>query len=184
MVAQGIVNLAKADQVLTSAPTLEAVPTALRAGSRPFDSLEVPGRAGEVEIVELIWDLSDSTLDGRGRAAQEAMPDDSPTCVVLTYKGQEYVVNEDRSKVKMGRQEGNDIVVIADLVSRVHADVKLRRGRIKVTDNSANGTVIVYSDGRTTTLRREHDMLKGTGTICLGGSPEDNPDGVIHFACE
>ena len=47
-----------------------------------------------------------------------------------------------------------------------------------------NGTVIIRSDGRSTTLRREHVKLEGTGIICVGGTPEDNPEGVVHYTCE
>ena len=44
--------------------------------------------------------------------------------------------------------------------------------------------MIIRSDGRSTTLRREHVKLEGTGIICVGGTPEDNPEGVVHYTCE
>ena len=84
----------------------------------------------------------------------------------------------------VGVASAADIVVPTDLTSRSHAEIHYRHGAFVLTDRSANGTVIVTEDGRVTRLRRETHSLRGRGRICLGGSPEDNPDGVIEYVCE
>ena len=76
------------------------------------------------------------------------------------------------------------VIVSTDLTSRQHAQVEYRRGRFVLVDNSANGTVVVMDEGGTSGLRRDHIVLRGSGTICLGADPERNPDGVLRYRCE
>ena len=84
----------------------------------------------------------------------------------------------------LGRVKGNDAVVATELTSRSHAEITHRQGGFHLSDNSSNGTVLIAEDGRETTIKRESHGLRGVGRICLGGTPETNPKGVIVFECE
>ena len=181
MVAQGIVKMAKADQTLTSAYTIDALPPGLRMGVRFFDSARVEGAQGEIDVYELVWDVDGATMQTDTRPRE---PQAVHVRLVLEYQGTRYELTEDRPSISLGRVEGNDIVVPTDLTSRSHAQIEYRRGRFFLTDNSANGTQVVFDEGNTTTLRREHLALQGRGSICLGGRADANPDGVVEFTCE
>lgn len=180
IVAQQIINLAKADQTLVSGALLNAVPAMLRMSSRFFEHVPSESSGETIEVHELIWEVSELT---QVADTAPAPPRPSMTELTLTYGGQSVKVNADNPTLIIGRVEGNDLVVPTDLTSRQHASVEYKRGRFYLTDNSSNGTVVVAEDGGVTTLRRENVALKGTGKLCLGAMPESNPNGIIEFEC-
>ena len=181
IVAQQIIDLAKADQTLVSAALRESVPEMLRMGSRYFDRIDAEHSGGPIDVHELLWEVSDST---QVAGVQPISANSEAMTLVLDYMGESYRVDADRPHMRFGRVEGADIVVATDLTSRQHADIEYRRGRFHLTDNSVNGTVVVNDEGAMTSLRRESSVLRGCGCICLGGTPEANPQGVIQFRCE
>ena len=181
LVATQLVNMAKADQILASSATLDEVPPALRVGSRMVERTLVDGVSGEIDVYEMIWEVSEMTQMADIRPERPRVQHER---LRLKYKGREYIADAANPVVTIGRVEGNKIVVETDLTSRQHAEIELTRGRFQLSDNSSNGTMITNASGATQTLRRDKAMLDDTGTICVGGSPEDNPGGVIEFACE
>ena len=181
IVAQQVINLSKADQTLATGELLNAVPQMLRMGSRHFEQIQSESNGNNVEVYELIWEVS-----GLTQVADVALAPPPPrqTKLEIDYMGEVRSVTEDQPSLKFGRVAGNDIVVPTDLTSRQHADIEYKRGRFHLTDNSANGTVVVNEDGVVTTLRRESDVLRGSGSFCLGGTPESNPQGIVKYRCD
>ena len=180
-IAQSIIKLAKADQILVSCDLFDNLPQELHVGSRYFDKLEVEGLNVGHEIIEITWEVSGLTtaVDTRPEVSRV-----SHTRLILSYGDERIELGKDRTHVVLGRVEGNDLVVPTDLTSRQHAEIKYRRGRFHLIDNSSNGTVVETHTGKIERLRRESHVLKGSGRICLGGIPEDNPNGVLEFKCE
>lgn len=179
-VAQQVIKLAKADQVLASAETLETVPPMFRAGSRFLDRIAT-GSGDEFDVHELIWEVSGLTQVADTSVVEQRL---GSTRLELRFGDQTLVCNEDRPLITIGRVPGNDLVVNTDLTSRQHAEISFRRGRFYLTDNSANGTLLVNEDGTTMGLRREQQALRGSGSLCVGGTPETNPAGLITFDCD
>ena len=167
--------------MLTTAATLEEVPPALRIGSRLFDRVRIEGVRGEVEICELIWEVSGVTqmADTAPAAARRVY-----SALHVDYDGESYRVDEQHPVLTMGRVPGTDVVVPTDLTSRHHAQIELRRGRFRITDASSNGTLVLSEGGGQLSLRREGTALGKRGQICLGGTPETNPLGVLDYRCE
>ncbi len=180
-VAQHVIKLAKADQVLTTLATLEAVPPMLRSATRFLERVSFTPGGEPHEVHELIWEVS-----GLTQMADVNLPERrvEQTRLVLVYEGREYVCDADSPMLSIGRVAGNDIVVPTDLTSRRHADIEYRRGRFSIADNSANGTLVMVENGGTTSLRREDLALRGAGRLCMGGIPEENPRGIIEYRCE
>ena len=181
IVAQQVIKLAKADQVLTTDATLEAIPPMLRSSSRFQDRIDSAATGETLEVHELIWEVS-----GLTQMANVALPGRRAehTRLVLTRGGQSFTCDAGEPTLTIGRVQGNDVVVPGDLTSREHASVQYRRGRFYIADNSANGTLVIGEDGSTTSLRREEFALRGSGRLCVGGSPEKHPEGVSEFRCE
>jgi len=180
-IAQAIIKLAKADQILVSRELFDNLPQELHAGSRYFDRLEVEGLNAVHDVIEITWELSGLTtaVDTRPKVPRVLY-----TRLVLSYGNERIELCKDRAHVVLGRVEGNDLVVPSELTSRQHAEIKFRRGRFHLTDNSSNGTVVETHSGKSERLRRESLVLNGSGLICLGGKPRDNPEGVLEFKCE
>ena len=181
LVATALVNMAKPDQILTSNGTLDQVPPALRVGSRPVDRTLVDGVSSEIEVYEMIWEVSEMTQMADIRPVRARV---THTRLVLVYQGQEYEVSDDHPVLTIGRVEGNDVVVPTDLTSRKHSEIEFSRGRFHLSDNSSNGTVLVTDNGSQQALRRDKATLGETGKICFGGKPEENPTGIATFTCK
>jgi class 3 adenylate cyclase len=179
-VAQQVIKLAKADQVLSTADTLEAVPPMFRAGCRFHDCITMGGDK-EYDVHELIWEVSGLTQAAdTGPIEQRVVY----TRMTLEFAGETAVCDAEVPSLTLGRVAGNDLVIPTDLTSRQHAEVSYRRGRFHIADNSANGTLVVNEDGATVSLRREQMALRGSGRLCMGGTLETNPDGVVTYNCE
>lgn len=180
-IAQQVIKLAKADQVLTTSLTLESVPAMLRVASRFQDRIPSAAGSRELDVHELIWEVS-----GLTQAADVSLVDPSSALTRLTLRRGEsaWVCDATTPALSIGRVPGNDVVVPTDLTSRHHAEIAYRRGRFYIRDNSANGTVVVAEDGTATNLRREEHRLRGAGRLCVGGNPQSNPEAVLEFRCE
>lgn len=181
LVAAELVNMAKADQILTSGATLDSVPDALRVGSRMLDKTVVDGVSSDITVYEMIWEVSGLTQVADVRPERPRVTYER---LRLSYKGEEFLVGDDKPVLTLGRVEGNDVVVATDLTSRQHAEIEFARGRFHLSDNSSNGTVLVSEGGAPQVLRRDRATLGESGQICLGGRPEDNRDGVMTFQCD
>ena len=180
IIAQQVTRLAKADQILASGETIDALPPELRLGSRFLDTVVAEGRSGDLEVMELIWEVSGLTQVADARPVKR----DVQTRLRLTRGSQRWVLGPDDMPFTLGRVSGNDAVVATELTSRSHAEITHRQGGFHLSDNSSNGTVLTSEDGRATSIKRESHGLRGVGTICLGGTPETNPKGVIAFVCD
>lgn len=180
--AQQVIGMAKADEVLTSAETLAALPPAHRAGARFVDRLEAEAYGGDLEVWALPWEESDERT-------QVARPDApagvvTHTALVLERDGFHLRVDDAHPHARLGRAEDNDVRLDARFASRHHARIDLRHGRFHLRDDSTNGTVVIAGDGSPTHLHREETMLAGTGRIGLGATPADDPHGWVAFRCE
>ncbi len=180
IVAQQVIKLAKADQVLGTATALEAVPPMFRAGCRFHDCITMGGGA-QFDVHELIWEVSGLT---QASDTNPVEPRAEYTRMSLRFAGDSAVCDANTPTLTLGRVPGNDLLVRTDLTSRQHAEINYRRGRFYIVDNSANGTLVVGEDGSTVSLRREEMALRGSGRLCMGGTLDSNPGGVVTFNCE
>ena len=177
-VARQIIGLAKADQTLISGALLDAVPPMLRMSSRFFDRIIAEGSGKAIEVHEMIWEVRGLTQVAE---SDPQAPRPETARLELNYQGEVFYVDEQRPHLGLGRVSANDITVATDLTSRQHASIEYKRGRFNLSDNSSNGTIVVDQDGGILSLRRESTVLRGTGKICLGGTPLTNPGGVLEF---
>tara|TARA_B100000676_G_scaffold289204_1_gene321498 strand:+ start:550 stop:1467 length:918 start_codon:yes stop_codon:yes gene_type:complete len=180
--AQQVIKYSKADQVLTSRITLDAVPPALTSSSRHFDIVHAEGSGDEMEIVELLWEVSDAT-QMVGRPVKFSQPAVERR-LTLNYNGQTYKLGKDNPHMTVGRVAANDLMVPTDLTSRNHAEIEYKNGNFHLSDMSSNGTVVMDARGQQQQLRRESAMLRDNGKICFGGVPRDNPTGLVDFEIE
>ncbi len=180
VIAQEITQRAKPDQVLASQSTVDAVPKALRVGTRHIDQIYLTGRNGLLDVYELIWDDMSITQESHYRPTIQAP---GYSRLILSYGEKKFEVSDDKRSLTLGRVKSNDVVVPSDLTSRMHAEMSFRRGRCYITDVSINGTLVIQDGGKSIILKRERLPLDGDGQICLGGSPDVNPDGVLSYQC-
>ena len=179
--AQWAARHAKPEQTLLTRTVFESLPGVFQAVSRYVDDETWNFVSlAHMELYELVWDVEAVTA-----FKGETLPEigNRYAEVRFVYAGTEYVVNEERPVISVGRHASNDIVITHDLVSRQHFSVQFSRGRCTITDNSTNGTFIVNDSQEKIPVRRETFPLVGAGRIYLGEPSEAKERYTIRFSC-
>jgi class 3 adenylate cyclase len=181
--ANRMTSQAKARQIVISGATVDRMGDEWRAQTRQIDVATVRGRLDEVALFELVWQPEEATsmlptIEWENRARGNA------SRVVLSFRDQTVVVNDQRKNINLGRADDNDLVVKGNLISRIHARVERRRGKFLLVDQSTNGTFLQNARGEETFVRRDSTELTGEGTIGLGRVAKPGTPLAIHFVCE
>ena len=89
-------------------------------------------------------------------------------CLILKYGKVVVIVNEGNARVEIGRQKSNDLQVVNNRVSRIHAVVELKNGKYYLTDQSSNGTYLLMEGRKGITVRKKQVLLTAKGVIGPG----------------
>lgn len=182
-VAARMVQLARAEQVITTRDTVDMLPQYQHASMRSLGVVPVRGKQKDIEIYELIWqtDATDLTI----MHGQSSFVRRGPRAqLTLRYSGKDITVEKEKMPFMIGRGEKNDLVVQDQSVSRTHATIEYRRGKFILIDRSTNGTFLQILDEETVFLHRDQMHLRREGIILLGQDGSDSCDHAIHFLCE
>ncbi len=181
-VAARLASLAKGQQTLTTAQTIEALTPADSAHTRRLDFTPVKGKAEALVLHEVIWHQENLTVlhmnrtSGGGGASER---------IVLTYREQTRAIRGDgRAAYTLGRDDGCNLQILSTLASRQHGKIEYRLGKFVYVDHSANGTYISLKDIDNLFLHREELPLFGSGVIACGEKIQDGGLHLIHFLCE
>jgi class 3 adenylate cyclase len=177
-VAARMAGLAKGMQIMTTRSTVDALPAALRASTRPIASLAVKGKAEELVVCEVLWQAGDDLTMAAGMV-QLAEP---KVELVLRHAGQEWVLGADRPSVMLGRDPGCEVAIADPKASRQHARIEKRRDKFFITDQSSNGTFVTFAGEPEVALRREEAMLRRSGRIVFGHSAAEPTADFVEFA--
>jgi len=177
-VAARMAGLAKGMQIMTTRATVDALPAALRASTRPIATLAVKGKAEELVVCEVLWQEGDDLTMAAG-SLKVAEP---KVELVLRHGGREVVLSADRPTVMAGRDSACDLVIADPKASRQHARFEKRRDKFFITDQSSNGTFITFTGEGEVALRREEAMLRRSGRIVFGHSAADATGDSVEFA--
>jgi adenylate cyclase len=177
-----LVAIANPAQVLTTKQTVDALSPGLRGRTRELYATKVRGRASQVTVCEVLWraDPDVTRVDG-----SELVPHGKASWVLkLTHAGETYVVDEE-SVLKIGRDATNNVVVVTEHASRMHARIFSKDDQFVIADQSANGTfVMVDGHARELRLRRGEALLGERGWIGLGKSAAKHGDHVLRYRLE
>jgi class 3 adenylate cyclase len=177
--ANRMTSQAKARQVVISADTVKKMSDKFKDQTRQIDVASVRGRIDEVALFELLWNPDEATSmlptiewEGRGKNASK---------VELSFRDQSIEVSDKQKSVSLGRADDNDLVIKGNLISRIHAKIEMRRGKILLIDQSTNGTFLQNVEGDESFVRRDSVELHGEGTIGLGRTEEPGSSLAVHF---
>jgi pSer/pThr/pTyr-binding forkhead associated (FHA) protein len=84
----------------------------------------------------------------------------------------------------MGRDPGSDLVISDPKASRNHARIEKRRDKFFISDQSSNGTYIIFAGEHEIALHREEVMLRGSGHIRFGHSNAEPSGDIVEFSVE
>lgn len=181
-VAARMAEQAKSGEILLTAATAREMSGLAASMCRPIGWVDVKGQTDAIEIAEIVWRAEEATMmsTSPGRAPRQPPPPHMTFCPAgegaPTMK-----LTEQQTRFSFGRETLNDLVVMGPKVSRQHCFVELRRNRVVLVDQSANGTFIVPNTGPATHLHRDTLVLTGAGMLGLGEAPDDNPAIVIRY---
>lgn len=144
------------------------------AALRPLDPLTFKGKSAPVEVLS----LNEGThVIAPGTHPAQALPFASAqVSVTLDVEGQRILV-EEGGTISLGRAEDNAVVMLRPWISRHHATMTVRNGRVQFTDRSTYGSFLVLGDTHELVVRRESVVLIGSGRMSLGMSLA-NPDAL------
>ncbi|MCP4491363.1 MAG: adenylate/guanylate cyclase domain-containing protein [Gammaproteobacteria bacterium] len=185
-VAARIASMAGARQILCTKELYFKIKNPdLASNMRPFDRLRVKGRKEQLDVYLFHWE-DDGDITNMATASSFTNPAryDLTQSLKLSYKSDQYSLNTDTTSFLLGRDNGCEMVVNGDLISRYHAKIEHRRGKFILTDQSTNGTFVTTQEGQEVFLRREELTLFGAGFISFGRKVDRNDENMIRFFCE
>ena len=177
--------LARPGEILISQNFVDCIPAAERSSLRVLDHMTFKGKTAPTEIYSLVPEdaaARTEALFGHGSGHtrtryQRAVPEVS---VTLRYANCSRSCEEQVS-LSIGRSDDCDIVIGRSWVSRHHALVTVRRGKVQLEDRSSSGTYVSIRNGYEFFIRRETVVLTGSGTISPAIRPTDATAEVIHY---
>jgi class 3 adenylate cyclase len=179
-VAARVASITRARQILTTHAAADALPAELRDKVRQVTRAEFRGKEEALDVFQVNWE-QDDTLSTRIGLPQFRKPMEARHELLLRYHQQISTVDEQRKSIVIGRGDTCDLIIQSTLASRQHARIECSFGKFVITDHSANGTYIRFSDNQVIHLTYQEIMLHGTGAISLGQPFSDNPTEVIEY---
>ena len=173
-----IVGLAKSEQILTSAQTIDELPTLLKESTRDLEQLSVKGKADGVHVFEVLWhETEELTM----KASSLRISNILSTKLCVRYRGRAYLLDDRNPNLTLGRDQSCDLIIEDRKSSRQHARIERRGDKYFYVDQSTNGSYVAIAGERETLLRREEMLLRGTGKISFGASSTDPNADLAEF---
>ena len=169
-VAARLSSLARGGQTVLSASSMIDFPNEKQALCRPFAHVNVKGKSSPLDVMEVVWDLSDAT----SFVVQPIAVDVEPIEIKLHYNGETVLVTAKNTPFGLGRGHHCDLTVEVDTASRSHASIESRYGELVLVDHSTNGTYLATNQNtqkdiqNTLYLHHREWIMIGKGQISLG----------------
>ncbi|MDH3451579.1 MAG: adenylate/guanylate cyclase domain-containing protein [Gammaproteobacteria bacterium] len=176
--------LAKPGEILANDSFVEQLPEADRRWLQPLDNVTLKGKNAPTKVYTLLEEdslmrtvVGSNQTSADTRTHERTVPD---VTVTLRYADKTFACPE-RTTLSIGRSTGNDVVIAQPWISREHAKLSVRRGKVQLADQSSSGTYVSVQPDYEFLLKRETVLLMGSGIICPGVRPTAPEAEVIHY---
>lgn len=176
--AARMAGIAKGRQIVLTNETAQALEKSLLEKARDFDRVHVKGKAEAILISELVWENAGVTQ----MVSFDNLVSQLKQFLVLSCGQNKLSTDTESHDIQLGRSDNCDFIVDAELASRFHAKIGVRRGHFVLTDQSTNGTYIRTEEGAVSFLRRDEINLQGKGVISLGAQIESDIPWLINYS--
>lgn len=181
-VAARVTAITRARQILTTQAVADKLPPQLRKKARPVMRGELRGKESTLAIFQVIWEKDDTMSTRIGMSAFRKPAESlSRHELLLRYRQQVLTLNEQSRSVLLGRDDSCNLVIQNKLASRQHALIEYNFGKFLLTDHSANGTYVRFSDGQVIQLSHQQIVLHGAGQISFGQTFSESPGEVVEY---
>ena len=176
---------AKAGEVLVSQAFVDQLSESDTGNLRILDSITFKGKSAATRVYSLLEADANPRTEmafgqGAGQTRFRQRKGVADVTVTLRY-GDLTVQCNDRTSLSIGRATDCDVVIAQLWVSREHATIAVRRGKVQLEDRSTAGTYVSTPDGHELFMRRESAFLTGSGTISPAMRPTDARAELIHY---
>lgn len=169
--------LAKPYKTLITETTRSNLSDLQQCQTRFVGSLPDDEQSAMLNVYEYVGGREAETL------ALEHPDQPSPAAAMdITYGPIVLTVNAQRPRITIGRMTTNNLVLNYPRVSRYHAAIELRNGKLFLLDDSVNGTYVRIGQLGPICLKCDEMQLYGQGIICPGRTAASSSPGAIHFA--
>jgi adenylate cyclase len=177
--------IARPAEILISKGFVDRIPPAERSSLRVLDNMIFKGKGTPTEIYLLVPEDSAVRTEvvfghGSGHTRTRFRQVVADVSVTLRYADCSRPCQEQVS-LSIGRSADCDLVIERSWVSRRHAVVTVRRGKVELEDRSSSGTYVSPRGGHEFFMRREIVVLTGSGTISPARRPMDANAEVIYY---
>jgi len=186
-IAARMQSLAKPGEIIATEAVYEQLSDELRRQVRLLDTQTVKGKSQPMNIYAVFKDDTQVTYyvgeDGRHTVHPKNVYKASGPKVNVTLEfGDRTIVHRDEgSGFHIGRAGSCNLVIDEPCVSRDHALLTVRRGKVLLTDMSSTGTWIAQANSNPILLRRDVMRLANDGVISLGLRPKENGPTMISY---
>lgn len=180
-VAARMTSQAKGGEILTTGTTVAQLRGSWQNNCRQIGWIEVKGKAEPVEICEVVWQAEEATTMRAAPLPKAAVRPAGGLRMVLSAGGVRVELSERNPALTLGRSDEVSLTVPFARVSRQHAKIELRQGRVLLTDQSANGTFVLPDGGFSTFVHRDACELRGSGTLGLGEEPSPGSNVRVRY---
>jgi adenylate cyclase len=180
-------SLAKPGEIITTEAVYHQLSEDMRRQVRHLDSQTVKGKSEPMNIYAVFKNDTQVTYyvgeDGKHTVHPKdpVRPSGPKVNVTLEFGDRTIVRRDGAAGFHIGRAGSCDLVIDEPCVSRDHAVLTVRRGKVLLTDMSSTGTWIVQADGEPVLLRRDVMQLASDGIVSLGLRPKDNGPTIIKY---
>ena len=179
--------LAKPGEIITTQAVFDELSDEDRAQIRLLDSQTVKGKSQPMNIYAVFKDDTQVTYyvgeDGKRTVHPKHVPESAgpKVTVTLDFAGNTIVRRDGSPGFHIGRAGSSDLIIDEPCVSRDHALLTVRRGKVLLTDMSSTGTWVAQSGDDAILLRRDVMQLSSDGVISLGLRPKDDGPTIITY---
>lgn len=173
-VARRLAASAKAGQALASGAAVMLLSTPARhfAGTEGSRSLSMDGMDWPVYEIGHKTSGQITALPPSGKLSQQLR---------IRHQNERLMVDEQRPVLLIGREQGNDVVIIDPRASRQHARIERRGAGFYLIDQSSNGTYVAIEGQGERFVRQAETLLNGPGRIGCGFSAAEIERDLVFF---
>lgn len=174
-------GLAKADQILCSAPVVAALSLSPTMPVRARTDLDGLHEAeAEIPVFEIPWLMPHETP-----ASLRGIPDSDHVPLNhrmrLRYLGKVYPIDDRSPVISIGRDPSCALLVQNRKVSRFHARLERRPEGYYLVDTSTNGSFLSMQGRQEIMIHKQEILLEGHGILCFGSSASDPAADKVRF---
>ena len=172
-VAAYLAATARAEQILVTQAVVDTLSLATAGSARAVYTTRLKGDERDSTIYEILWQVDPGEVTLRNIVRPRQAGADEGALVLVAASGT-LMIDRTRPRAHLGRDGSNDLAVADPLVSRRHATIELDVVRVRLVDESANGTYVQF-DGSAEEIHLVcgETLLHGSGRISLGRSLTD-----------